>query len=263
MNLRLFLFSFLNTTNMKKSTFVLALLSAGLLSASQASAVEHYISGSFGIPVYQDLNSSFSFYDSANVNLIRDTKISLNSGILLFGAVGVDYGNVRIEGEAGYQTFNFNKIKVHSTGSGNTNNNPISVYVYDLSGGAFNETSTFDVAGKGSLTSLMANAYYDLPVGGKIKPYVTAGVGMAQVRYVGFGINGLPNPVGSNELNRQNLDTTTIAYQFGAGIALPVSNKVTLDARYRYFVTAHYDLAVYEDTSLQNHQFLVSVRVGI
>jgi len=249
---------------MKKSTFVLTLLSAGLLSATPASAAEHYISGSIGIPDYLNLNSSYSYYNSATDNLVRDTKISLDSGILLFGAVGVDYGNVRVEGELGYQTFNFNNVKVHATGTGQTATNYVSQYVADMSGGAFNETSTYGLSGKGNVTSLMANAYYDLPVGGGIKPYVTAGVGVAQVRYVQFGINGLPNPVYSNPLNQQDNDSTTFAYQFGAGIAVPVSKKVTLDARYRYFTTAHYNMAGFSsDASLQNQQFLVSVRVGI
>jgi len=166
--------------------------------------------------------------------------------------------------ELGYQTFNFNNVKVHATGTGQTATNYVSQYVADMSGGAFNETSTYGLSGKGNVTSLMANAYYDLPVGGGIKPYVTAGVGVAQVRYVQFGINGLPNPVYSNPLNQQDNDSTTFAYQFGAGIAVPVSKKVTLDARYRYFTTAHYNMAGFSsDASLQNQQFLVSVRVGI
>ena len=249
---------------MKKSTFVVLLLSAGLLSATPVSAAEHYISGSIGIPDYQNLNSSYSAYNSPTINLVRDTKISLNSGMLLFGAVGVDYGNIRIEGELGYQTFNFDKIRVHATGSGNTPTTVISQYVYNMSGGAFNETSTFDLSGKGNITSLMANAYYDIPVGGGIKPYVTAGVGMAEVRYVDMNINGLPNPNYSNTLNQESTDSTAFAYQLGAGISVPVSNKVTLDARYRYFATAHYNMTDFSaDTSLQNHQFLVSVRVGI
>ena len=261
--LQLIPFLTLNMMNMKKRTSLFLLLSAGLLSATPALAAEHYISGSIGIPSYQDMNSSFSFYDSPAANLVRDTKISLNSGILLFGAAGVNYGNVRIEGELGYQTFNFDKIRVHSEGTGNTQNNPLSVYVYDTSNGAFNETSSFNLAGKGSVTSLLANAYYDIPVGGGVKPYVTAGAGVAQIRYVGFGVYDLPNPAGSNELNRSNADTMAFAYQLGAGISVPVSNTVTLDARYRYFATAHYDLLVYEDTTFKNHQFLVSARVGI
>jgi opacity protein-like surface antigen len=248
---------------MKKYLSLLgAVLTVGLLSVP-ALATEHYISGCLGIPAYQNLNSSYSYYASAANNLVRDTKISLNSGVAFFGAAGYDYGNFRIEGEIGYQTFNFDKITVHSEGTGNSNTNQVSVYVRDLSGGAFNETSAFELAGKGNVTSLMTNAYYDITSTGGIKPYVTVGAGVAQVRYVGFGVNGLPDPTNSNELNRQDSNTTTLAYQAGVGIAVPVTSTVILDARYRYFATARYDLAVYEDTSLHSNQFLVNLRVKI
>jgi len=249
---------------MKKITSLLALLSTGLLMSTPAYAVGHYVSGSIGIPAYQDLNSTYSFYDSPTVNLARDTNISLNSGVLLFGALGIDYGTIRIEGELGYQTFSFDKIKVHSTGIGNTPANIVSQYVYNTSGTAFNETSTFGLTGKGNVTSLMANAYYDIPVGGCIKPFVTAGAGVAQVRYVDYNTSSLPNPDFSNVLNRYSENATAFAYQLGAGIAVPVSRNVTLDARYRYFTTARYNMQSFGgDTSLQNHQFLVNVRVGI
>ena len=112
------LFLYLNTMNMKKITSLLVLLSSGLIFAAPASAVEHYVSGSIGIPAFRDLNSTFTFYNSPTVNLVRDTNISLNSGVLLSGALGIDYGSFRIEGELGYQTFNFDKIRVHATYSG-------------------------------------------------------------------------------------------------------------------------------------------------
>ena len=256
--------SFLNTMNMKKITSLLVLLSAVFLTPAPVSAVEHYVSGSIGIPAYQDLNSTFSFYNAPTLNLVRDTNISLNSGVLLFGAIGNDYGSFRIEGELGYQTFNFDKIKVHSTGIGQTATTLVSKYIYDMSGGAFNETSTFSLAGKGNVTSLMVNAYYLFPVGGGIKPFVTAGTGVAQVRYADFNINNLPNPDDSNVLNRNTDNTTTFAYQLGAGVAVPVSRNVTFDAFYRYFTTARYNMPSFgADTSMQNHQFLVNVRVGI
>ncbi|NTW68331.1 MAG: porin family protein [Chlorobiaceae bacterium] len=71
------------------------------------------------------------------------------------------------------------------------------------------KNSTSDVR----LVSLMGNGYYDIDLGG-VDLYGTAGVGVAESGH-----------------------QTDVAYQFGAGLAVPIGDKVMLDARYRYFTT--------------------------
>ncbi|NMW19231.1 MAG: porin family protein [Chlorobiaceae bacterium] len=80
--------------------------------------------------------------------------------------------------------------------------------------------------GKWEIVSVLANGYYDFYTEG-IQPYVTAGIGAGRITLTDFFAGGY----------QYNWDgTTKLAYQLGAGIAIPLNNKISLDARYRYFV---------------------------
>lgn len=73
------------------------------------------------------------------------------------------------------------------------------------------------------IASFLANGYYDFATEG-IQPYVTAGIG------IGWQTNDL-------YIAEDNFtgDVKKLAYQLGAGIAIPISKNVLIDARYRYF----------------------------
>lgn len=100
------------------------------------------------------------------------------------------------------------------------------------------------------IASFLANGYYDFYKEG-IQPYVTAGIG------VGWHTNDL-YPGGqwiSGRLEK-------LAYQLGAGVAIPVGNNIWLDARYRYFALT----SVTEDSfsyTPSNNSFLLGLRVGL
>jgi len=89
-----------------------------------------------------------------------------------------------------------------------------------------------------NLYTLMSNGYYDVDLGG-VDLYGTVGVGVAE----------------TSSPNYYRGDRTDLAYQFGAGIAAPIANKVKLDARYRYFTTI-------DNPSLSSHSALLGVQVG-
>ncbi|RXK87707.1 porin family protein [Chlorobaculum sp. 24CR] len=91
-----------------------------------------YISGAAGI--------GFASLDSGQ-NIFND---DLDSGLVLNGALGYNFGSARLEAAVGYQS-------------------------HDLSN--YDE----DV----SLLTVMANAYYDFDAGSGVKPYVMAGAGIA------------------------------------------------------------------------------------
>lgn len=121
-----------------------ALAGAVLLIGTMASAcaATPYVSGSVGIAMMEDsdLGSGFTWpYDT---------------GYAVTGAVGLDSGNLRLEGEIGYQ------------------NNGI-------------EESDIDV----SMVTYMANGYIDLdlPIN-PVTPYLTAGIGLADIK-----TDGLPS----------------------------------------------------------------------
>ena len=220
---------------MKRSSIFSVVLACGLLSAAPASAGNLYVSGSVGLnsPTNSVTNYSYDTYS-------EDVTYSLTSGAAFLGAVGCDYGSFRIEGEFGYQTFKMDQ----------------STAIYD------GETPVvFGASCNGHVFSLLANGYYDFPVGNSIKPYVTAGIGMANVRFADLSFSG-HSPV--------SLDSNALAYQIGAGIALPVSKKVTIDARYRYFGTGLFTMPekyvakidpLGAETSLHAHQVLLGMRV--
>lgn len=94
-----------------------------------------------------------------------------------------------------------------------------------------------------NLYSLMANGYYDIDLGG-VDFYLTAGVGAAQV-----------------ETDPASYSEESLAYQFGAGLAVPVGTGVMLDARYRYFTTLSIDDWVPGEAS--SNSALLGLRVAL
>ncbi|NQU46086.1 MAG: porin family protein [Chlorobium sp.] len=184
----------------------LALLTAGLalagLSAAPASAADHYVSGNAGITWMNDVDYA-------------GHKAEMEAGFALFGAIGCDYGNTRLEGELGYVQNDVDKVD-GANGSGDI-----------------------------SVISLMANGYYDIDTGGGIEPYVTAGVGFAQGH-------------AESITNFGTWNETTLAWQVGAGVAVPVADNVMVDLRYRYFDTTD----MLDDTNIGSNNLLVGMRVG-
>lgn len=87
------------------------------------------------------------------------------------------------------------------------------------------------------LYSLMANGYYDVDLGGA-DLYLTAGVGIAQADA------------------SVDDEKSSLAYQFGVGVAAPVADGVMLDARYRYFTTIDND-------SISSNGALLGLRIGL
>jgi opacity protein-like surface antigen len=181
-----------------------AMIAAGTLS-TPAFAADHYVSGNVGISWINEIKP------------ISGPNLQTDDGVNLLGAVGCDYGNYRIETEAGYQ---HNDIK---------------------SGGAI------------KVLSLLGNGYYDFNVGGGIKPYVTAGVGVADVRLRNISLGG-PFRYDDNEM--------TFAYQIGAGVAIPIASKVMLDARYRYFGMTEFNTAITGNESFDSNSVLVGLRLN-
>ena len=91
------------------------------------------------------------------------------------------------------------------------------------------QTKDIDLAslnGNLKILSLLANGYYDFYTEG-IQPYVTAGIGAGRVTLSDFFTEG----------NQFNWDSgvTKLAYQLGAGVAIPLNKSLSIDARYRYF----------------------------
>ncbi len=96
--------------------------------------------------------------------------------------------------------------------------------------------------------SIMLNAYYDIPTGTKLTPYIGGGIGLAFLELKGDG---------------EKEDSTEFAYQLGAGVSYAINDNWGMDAGYRYIkngslswtdATGNWDV----DTSRQ--QFYVGMR---
>ena len=222
-------------------------------------------STSFARNMYASLSGGIAWYDNAtleqaeNPNYEDDIfdndnalEYSFESGLTGTAAVGCDFGSVRLEGELGYQT-----------------NDVESVTVFDYDSGEINEDKTASYEGTGSIsiTSIMFNGYYDIPVtesGAEI--FLMAGFGAAQIHWdeVGPGFSG-----GDYEEDTVNtFSDGSFAWQIGAGVGIPVGDNLMLDARYRYFnttnITSDDDLEATDNDPMNydiaSHSALVGLR---
>jgi opacity protein-like surface antigen len=216
---------------MKKT---LVLLFAGLvvagLSAAPASAADHYVSGSVGLSWMSDISIAEDEADSFD-------KINVESGLTLLGAIGCDYGDYRLEAEIGYQQNDIDEVNI-------------------IDEPEFAVTAGVPSEGNVSVLSLMANGYYDIDLGG-VDLYATAGVGVAQVSFDDFRYgDAIEEDEGSLDLSE-----TTLAWQVGAGLAVPIASNVAIDARYRYFATTDFSING-TNMNVASHNVLLGLRVG-
>ena len=143
---------------------------------------------------------------------------------ILFSRVCFD--NFRVEAEVGYQKNNSD--------------------TYTFSRG------TVPLSGNFSVTSYMLNSYYDFKTD-TVKPYLSVGLGLAEV-----SLDKVPDPPDVVTETR-----SALGYQFGAGVAIPLSKTIDLDARYRYFSTADFRMDDGYDTHFASNSLLLGLRVSL
>lgn len=100
-----------------------------------------------------------------------------------------------------------------------------------------------DNPGNGDISSLavMGNLLVDLALSESVRPFLGAGIGLANVDLDG------------------DEDDTVFAYQAIAGLGFPLTHVTTLDLQYRYFATADADFAGTE-VEYQTHNFFAGLR---
>ena len=238
---------------MKKTLSLLAVLMAAGVATTPVQAATHYVSGFGGVSWMQNVETRLVLLTPAPINF----TYGMGTGLAFTGAVGCDYGNYRIEGEAGYQTSNIKTFTASRDG-----------VVVPQDGPAGPETATSsDLNGVMSAYTLMANGYYDFDLGSKVELYATAGVGVAQVyahdvHTTGSYSESAPYTFIADPTSLGISDhATTLAWQVGAGIAAPISDHVKLDLRYRYFATTDFDVLAILSRNISTHSALLGLRV--
>lgn len=212
----------------KHLSFLGAVLTAGVLAVpAYAADSSYYVSGDAGVSLFSNITPK-------DASQIQEGTLTTSAGIDVLGAVGMKFDSWRVEGEFGYQRNNAKQI------SDNTG-------------------LTLNATGNISVTSLLANGYYDFIAGG-VNPYLSAGIGWASVGINNFG------KVGQNNSNNNSLlseSHSALGYQFGAGVAIPLSKSIDLDARYRYFGTGNISMNNQGgDYKVTGSDFLVGLRIG-
>ena len=210
---------------MKKilSLTLLALACAWTTSAVAADGV--YVAGNVGVAMATDTEMDDPELPGVSMDVTYDT------GLALSAALGYGIGNFRLEAEFAWQRNDFDSLEASGYGLG-----------LDV-----------PLSGDVSVASGMVNGYFDFPVGGNWKPFITGGIGMAKVE-----VNDLNYP-GSGEPDWSD-DDTVMAWQVGAGVGYALNEQTTLEVKYRYFVT---DDAEFEDgdyLDVESHNIYLGVR---
>lgn len=134
----------------------------------------------------------------------------------------------------------------------------------ELSGGTSSATDyEYDAGGAsvadGDLTTvyLLGNLWYELDVGGGVKPYLGGGIGAGFASSKIYYDNDDYGPGG---------DAVGLAYQLGFGVTVDVAEGVALDLGYRYksIVGLEFDdldgSGVYEDGTVRSHVVQAGVK---
>ena len=151
-------------------------------------------------------------------------------GILSGLTLGYRLGSIRIEGEY-----------FHRTASHDDENTPI---IAGLSEEKLNELGVGinSSVHLGDLAShnFFVNAYYDLPVGAKFRPYVGAGAGVSNVsidyaaRFTRSGEERLGRAASTTTVAHERFSDQLFGYQLLAGVDYLLSDRITLGLKLRW-----------------------------
>jgi opacity protein-like surface antigen len=181
--------------------------------------------------------SAEGLYVSGNIGfaMLSDSDITdsgatitteYDTGWTLGGALGYDFNRFRVEGEISYQTNDVDKIGAMGV--------------------------SFDANGDVSSLAFLINGYFDFVNDTGFIPYLTAGLGYAKVEFNDLSVPALGLSGGSD-------DDSVFAYQVGLGVGYAVTEKVTIDVKYRYFATEDLEFDTTE-VEVASHNFLFGVR---
>lgn len=187
-----------------------------LLITAQAWAQEErthklYLSGNVGLGIRPDAKAT-----GLSGKFDNDLAVALN------GAFGIELAEYfRLEAEVG----------LHANGAERT-------------------TTTFPDYSF-SMVSLMGNAFFDIPTGLPLRPYIGAGIG--------FGIAGA-----SEDLFDSDDSDLVGAFQLMAGFGYDISPRATLTLGYRYFTTSDPDFVLapgqFFETEFTSHDIQLGAR---
>lgn len=219
---------------------------AVLAGAQQANAAsDMYISVFGGANFVSDNAAAAATYYSSSLAAI---SIDGDTGFVLGGAIGTKLDNwvkgLRAEVEVSYRRNDAGGLW-STTSSGST------------TGGTHDSNlSTFAV---------MANVWYDIDLGSKVRPYIGGGVGWGRAKAEGafiqtFTESGAVTPNFDFSASGEN---SGFAWQLGAGFNYEVAPDVDVGLGYRYFNGPEFTYLGGTKLDNENHGVQVNLTVGI
>ena len=180
---------------MKKNIFIIACCTTLISISTIAYGAGPYVSGNIGFVIPND-----SDVTESGLTAVIESDTGLGLGV----ALGYDAEFIRYEAEFVYQKNDMDNISATGVSS-------------SISG----DTTSYGV---------LLNFYYDIRSKSSFVPYLTAGLGYANVEVSSISVPGFGTLTTS-------ADDGVFAYQFGAGVGFPINEATILDIKYRYFAT--------------------------
>lgn len=200
------------------------------------------LEGGVLIPRDTDVDADVDFVDPLDPDFVQPGVFDLDykPGFDVDLIAGYDLGMFRVEGELGYKSANVDEIQLDQ--------NFIDDYE-DATGVDLSDVD-FDLDGDVKVMSAMVNGLVDFDVGGTAV-YAGGGFGRAWVDLF-------------------DDDDSAWAYQFIAGVRVPVSNSIDAGLKYRYFRTGKLnfsdnanltdaDVLLSSDSKFSSHSILASL----
>ena len=184
-----------------------------LLLASSAVAAFAAVGQAQATPFYFSVLGGANWTEDERVLTSQSTlaHFDFDTGFIIGGAFGLHMDQwlkgLSLEVEAAYRR---NEITGHYTTSQN---------------------ETGSVNGHVSTFSILANAWYEIDIGHKVRPYVGGGVGWARARNDQFWLSS----AGSNVSFSTTGENSGFAFQLGVGVNYQVMPGVDVGVFYRYF----------------------------
>lgn len=216
---------------MKRASFIVLSCLVVVCFTSTAYSDGVYVGGNVGLAMVNDSNMTIPGL-AGEVGMPVGVEVELKMGVALGGVVGYDLGKARIEAEIAYQKSDLDKLSMSAGGIG----------------------VSIDISGDMTSLALLGNVYYDFHNESAFTPYISGGVGFAKVSTNDLAIEG--------ESGSEDEDDTVFAYQVGLGLGYAATEKVTIEAKYRYFATADLDFEEGVEAEFGGHHILVGVRIS-
>ena len=181
---------------MKKKLLVTC-LTCVTLSAGPALAATMYIDASLG---YNKVSDADHFVTNGSGAVKGHLEYDMS--FFTSGALGIDFGKFRVEGEIGYAASDF-----------------VETSPYLVRMGAFD--------GQMTSSSVMLNGYFDSETNSRFTPYVGLGFGFTSLDFTYTDYYSGGNAVKSDDL--------VMAHQVMVGLEVAVNPSMSVSAEYRYF----------------------------